>query len=833
MQRSFKKKVLHKEHKSTFLESYFSPRSIELRPVLENPSGVFVFDIESDGEKYLVGYSGITTNVYHADIVEDEQSLEVLFSKWLALGYRFGYAFNLKYDLPALLMFARKYNYSHAVRNLGEFFLTRNYEIVRKKLFFEVVRKPTHGEQAGKILFYDLLQFYQTSLEKAYKAFKGSVPSAFKLTDEEMKVWEQEKKKRGSITDVTDSDVRFYNSLDVKVTAGLVWVADMNVKKLSKIVGKQVTMGATLPLTAEYIISDNLSMVDYRSLDEHDRGDLYTALAMSYRGGFFNSPKLGVFHGDLYKYDVNSMYPFMMALLPNLTYKKRIDHPTEDKIDSPFDLVCGQFSKNTAVPIKVLKQSLVLDHTFGCFWAFEIQPVRLAEWVYKATDNQFVLPMPYDSLKIDHLYSLFKFQPDNKYPLRNVINNIYNKRLESKRHLSPYEKVLKIFMNSSYGKYGEMVFVNPEKERLEFASLITAMGRVFINSLLPRDKIITYLTDSIVSTEPLPEEIVGEKLGQLKDETPDEFDQFVNVNNGIYSFMKDRNPLQDYTHTRGFTKTLGNEFVAQKFFRDYLDILEDATTPYQIKIETKKSVMVRSTYMNDTLIKNGNYVEVSSEDLPSRGIKGRLVALQTQVKGFNTKYIYSPFKDGVSEGTIIKDYFTSFLLHAFFNLRESKHYRTLLKVVPAIKERRNEVDIECQSIDYFRLSLPDAWNVMKILCGEDHPVEKQLSLLAIQSFSVLNDKNEMVRAIPMIHPPKSNFIKNSAYLQMIRPAYKFHYVKEGNEGIDISDYLPDVVNQVNTSTKGEELIESLEDINDDLIMRIEDEIEEEDLTVDY
>jgi hypothetical protein len=838
MSQKLSKKPITQERPLTFLESYFSPRSVEINPVLDNPSGVFVFDIESDGDRYLVGYSGITNFSYHAEIVADEQDLEVLFSKWLALGYRFGFAYNLKYDLPALLMYARKYSYSHAIRNLGEFYFTKNFEIVRKKLFFEVMRKPTHGEQTGKILFYDLLQYYQTSLEKAYKAFKDVIPSMFKLTEEEKKIWEEDKKKRGSISDVTDADVRYYNSLDVKVTAGLVHVAGENIRRLSKVIRRSISMGVTLPLTAEYAISDNLSMVDYRALDKHDMGDLYTALAISYRGGFFNSPKLGAFYGNLYKYDVNSMYPFMMTLIPTLTYKGRIDHPTEDMIDSPFDLLCGQFHGNTAVPIKVMKQSLVLDHTFGCFWAFEFQPIRFAEWIYEATGNQFVLPMPYDSLKIDHLYTIFKFEPGKQFPLRDPINRIYTERLNQKKGLSPYEKVLKIIMNSSYGKYGEMVYINPSKERLEYASLITAMGRTFINSLVPRDKVITYLTDSIVSIEPLPQEIVGDKLGQLKEETPDFFEVFLNVNNGIYSFMKDRNPLGEFSHTRGFAKTLGNENVAQKFFRDYLDIVETAHSPYEIKIETKKSVMVRTSYMNDVLTKNGNYVEVSTDDLPSRGIKGRLVAIPTQVKGFNMKYVYSPFHNMVSEGTIIKDYFTSFLLHALFLLRDRGVFGTHVKVTPIVKERRNEVDIECKSIDYFRLSLPDAWNVMKILCGEDHPVDRQVSLSAIQSFSTLNEKNEMVRALPLIHPPKRNFITNTAYLQMIRPAYKMHYIKDSDDGIDISDYLPDVVDQANTNTstqsgKENEFQEPTDELIEDLIMAIDDDIEAEDLTVEY
>ncbi len=832
-QTTVKRKKPGKEHVKSFLESYFSPRSLELNPILQNPSSVFVFDIESDGENFLVGYSSIASFSYHSTVVRDEQDLEVLFGKWIAFGYRLGYAFNLKYDLPTLLMHAQKYQYSHAIRNLGDFYFTRNYEVVRKKLFFELVRKPTHGELPAKLMFYDLLQFFQTSLEKAYHAFEPVFPPKFKLTEEEKKTWEEDKKKRGSIKDVTDEEVKYYNSLDVKVTAGLVHIASQNMRKLGDVIGKPMHMGITLPLTAEYAISSSLSMVDYRALDPRDRGDLYTALAISYRGGFFNSPKLGVFHEKLYKYDVNSMYPYMMTLIPELKYVRRIDHPKEDQIDSPFDLLCGQFSGNTAVPVKVNKQSLVLDKTFGCFWSFEVQPTRFAEWVYEATDKQMVIPQPYESLKIDHLYSMFKYEPGRHFPLRDVITNLYARRLDEKRKGRPFEKVIKIIMNSSYGKYGEMTFINPSKERLEYASLITAFGRVFINSLLPRDKIVTYLTDSIVSTEPLSDSIVGDQLGQLKEETPETYDTFLNVNNGVYSFMRDNNVLEDYTHTRGFSNRIGGERIGQKFFREYLRHVETATSPYQISIQTKKTIMVRTSFMNDVLLKNMNYVEVSTEDLQTRKIKGKLVTVPTTVKGFNTKYIYSPFHNGVSEGSIIKDYFTAHLVRLLFTLRDRGVYTTRVKFVPLAKERRNEVEIDCRSVESYRHTLPDVWNVMTVLCGEDHPIEKQVSLSAIKSFTMTNDKGELVRGLPIVYPPKRNFITNTAHTQIVRPPYKIHVAKGEDEGIDISDYLSDVIDQLptNTSTENNQAVEEFS--VDDLFFAIEEDIEEEDLSVEY
>lgn len=849
MTQKFRKKVVTQERPLTFLEAYFSPRSLQNAPVLQNPASVFVFDIESDGERYLVGFSGATSFNYRSLVVQSEDDLEFLFRKWNTLGYKFGFAFNLKYDLPALLMFGNRYEYAHALRNLGEFYYTRNYEIVRKKLFFEVKRKPVNGEPPSTILFYDLLQYYQMSLFNSYNAFKQYIPKQFKLTEEEEKEWKEDKKKRGSITDVTDKDVIYYNALDVKVTVGLLHVADDNIKRLSKVLGKPLNMGITLPLTAEYAISSDLNMVDYHLLDPKDRTDLYNALALSYRGGFFNSPKLGAIYTNVFKYDVNSMYPFMMTMIPSLRYVGRANHPSEDQITSPFDLVCGQFSGNTAVPTKVMKQSLVLEHTAGCLWAFEIKPELFANWLYTTSDFHMVLPNPYSQLKIDYIYAIFKYEPTGEFPLRDPITRLYKERLTLKKKGNPYEKVVKIVMNSSYGKYGEMVFVSPGKERLEYASLITAMGRVFINSLLPRDKIVTYLTDSIVSTEPLPGYMIGDDLGLLKEETPDFYDVFLNVNNGIYSFIKNRQIMDDYTHTRGFAKMIGDKQIAQKFFIEYLNMLDYATTPYQIKLNAKKTVMVRSNSVLESLLKSGNYEEVDSEDLQTRGIKGRLVEVPTTISGFNKKYIYSPFRNRISEGSIIKDYFTSFILNSVFSVRSRGFDLTRLKVLPVMKDRANEIELECKSIDYYRLALPDAWNVLRILCGGDHPIEKRLSIDAIKSFSTKNERGELVRAIPIIHPPGNNFISNTAYMAFVRPPYRLKYITDKDDGIDVRDYVPDVIDQIENTDLGnnnpgnpgkggkgssaDDSDDFPDDLLGDLVMLIDQDIEIDELSVEY
>lgn len=767
------------KHVPTFLEIYFSQRDLEL--VTPEPSKTFVFDVESDGSKLLVGYSPVETFRYDYKIVTSIEDVDELFDTWIRKGFHYGYAYNINYDLPVLIGGEGKVQYYHTIKNLGEFYKTPRYEISRKKLFFEV-RRVKDGR---KIVFYDLYQFYQTSLVKAYETFESKVPVQFMLTEQEKKGWIEDKEKRGKIEDVSSKEVIVYNAMDIKVTAGLWWVAVDNIRAF----GNGLDFGITLPMTAQYALSRDLNYVDYTLLDKSDMAELYTALAISYRGGFFNSPQLGVM-GKVFKYDVNSMYPGFMANLPMLKY----DGKDKKEDFDIFDLVCGQFSENTAVPIKLLKQSVVLSNFSGCVWGFELNPALLRDFLkdYGVTPAP---PEPYKPVKINHVYTVFRFKYLRYFPLREPILKIYHDRMKYKKEGNPYEKVLKILMNASYGKYGELTFVNPTRERVEFASLITAMGRVFINSLKSMG-VITYLTDSIVAHTPLPDSLIGEEIGYLKNETPSH-DKFVNVNNGIYAFMEKGKIIESHTHTRGFSKVIDGKPIAQQFFTKYIDLIKQVKSPYHVEILTYRQVMVKNK-ATEELIKKYSAVMLDpdkgkeilekiragiiepTEDRPMKGLLGTMPVL---IKGYNSKYVYTPFNGGLSQGHIIRDQFSAMVLKAFLN-QKLKNKPLWVTAVP-LTPKSNQVFIRRNELDDFKKKVPDAWNVLKILYGEDHELNRHFSIKDIESFTV-----DGKRVYALYELPKK-FIGNVAYFQMIRMPYRLVRAQPG-KGIYVFDLLPEL-----------------------------------------
>jgi hypothetical protein len=761
----------------TFLEVYFSQRDLNL--VTPEEEKTFVFDVESDGEKFLVGYSPVETFLYNYKIVRSVEDLEALFDEWLRKGFKYGYAFNIGYDLPVLLYGEYRVSYYHSIRNLGELFALPHYEVVRKKLFFEVKRI----KDARRIIFYDLYQFYQTSLVNAYKAFENKVPVQFMLSREEEKEWLEDKEKRSSIHDVNSKETIIYNAMDVKVTAGLWHVAVENIRAL----GNGLDFGITLPMTAQYAITRDLNYVDYSMLDKADMAELYTALALSYRGGFFNSPQLGVMN-KVYKYDVNSMYPGFMTALPMLKYEGRDRKESFDM----FDLVCGQFSGNSAVPVKLHKQSIVLERFSGCVWGFELDPGMLKDFL----EDYGVTPAPtepYKPLRVEHVNTVFRFKYLKYFPLREPVLKFYHDRLKYKKEGNPYEKVLKILLNSSYGKYGELTFINPQRERVEFASLITAMGRVFINSLKSIG-VVTYLTDSIVAHTPLPNSMIGEEIGYLKDETPTH-DKFVNVNNGIYAFMSKGKVIDEYTHTRGFSKVVNGRHVAQEFFSKYISLVKQAKSPYEISILTYRQVMVKNRHVEELIRKysevlnNPDEAEMYLEQIQAgiikpvedRPLKGLLSALPVVVKGYNTKYVYSPFNGGLSMGSVLPDMFSAMVLRAFVSKANDKKP---LWIKPApLTPKANQVVIGKANLDEYKKKAPDAWNVFKILYLEDHELNRNFSVKEIEQF-VINGK----KAYALFEFPRK-FILNLAYFQMVRLPYRLVKGKPG-DGLYVFDVLP-------------------------------------------
>jgi hypothetical protein len=202
----------------------------------------------------------------------------------------------------------------------------------------------------------------------------------------------------------------------------------------------------------------------------------YDAALASYYGGWFEQMVHG--HcGNVWEYDINSAYPYIIASLPclhshgthNGSYSRGTG-PYVETDDKSYTLLYGHFKGSNpyigALPYRS-KDGRILRplETQGWYWKHEVDSairaglvdtVEVSEWV---TYHPCTCTPPFDPSDIG-------------------ISRMYMLRLEAGKN-SPQGKALKLVYNSAYGKTAQSIG-SPKYSNPVYASLITAGCRTLI-----------------------------------------------------------------------------------------------------------------------------------------------------------------------------------------------------------------------------------------------------------------------------------------------------------------------------------------------------------------
>jgi len=492
-------------------------------PEEETPKKVGVFDIESNGKEILFGfYDG---NDYKYKIIRKSGDVEEVL-EWLInvdISYFYG-----DYDLPvALSPFLTVIKYSSLrKKNLGDTSYVikgkKTYEITKLKNLYKIF------DSVNESLSINLLTFYAGSLYDSYKSFYQVIKESFKdsaFDEKVLKEWKEDKEKRKDFENekMDNPEIIKYNKLDVIATYQLALILD-------KIFPMKIRL--TLPATAiSYILERTKSDYVYyyfKGQKYHglpNNNTVINTLKYLYKGGLFDSNSLGVFK-KVYKYDINSMYPYMMSHLPELELNYVTEDPKEFTIDTP--LLDGTWFNEDAKYLRIYnicykdnpkfiaskENHMLLRLKESCTSVFDFEIMR---------DNDLII-------KNFEMKSMIEFKIKKHNVFKNIIEEIYSKRLALKKQKNPFEKVYKLIMNSSYGKFGERILTtNSRFKNVIYSSMITALGRSYIQNAEPNS--IAYLTDSIFTVSPLKDSLVGDNLGQFKLEGEGEL--YI-IGNGLY-----------------------------------------------------------------------------------------------------------------------------------------------------------------------------------------------------------------------------------------------------------------------------------------------------------
>jgi len=254
----------------------------------------------------------------------------------------------------------------------------------------------------------------------------------------------------------------------------------------------------------------------------------------AYRGGRFEIRLRGMYNNPLYKYDINSAYPEQIANLIDIRKGEWIEVNKYSK-----KAYYGYYLIEWTPKNNLEWQPLPIQHNGVIIFP----KVKMLYWV---TKKELEIAKKLGKVLV---YRGVEFYPDSiEYPFKKEITKMYNNRLELKKQNNPLQYVLKILMNSFYGKMIQRVNNTTGNLFLPiYATEITANTRLKIFNTLKRynKEIIAVFTDCVISKSPL-DLPVSKELGNWDFEI---FDKGLFIQSGVYHLVGNQ-PIAKF---RGFS----------------------------------------------------------------------------------------------------------------------------------------------------------------------------------------------------------------------------------------------------------------------------------------
>ena len=277
----------------------------------------------------------------------------------------------------------------------------------------------------------------------------------------------------------------------------------------------------------------------------------------SYSGGKFEVYARGKFTG--YEYDINSAFASAIADLYDITYC-RLSTSANYEPEATYGFIRCRIdnTKGDYIPVSYNNKYMCL-YPCGIFNA----TITKEEYEYLIEYN---IPVK--------IYSAFWLYPTTiRKPYKKIINNLHKLKYSFKETDLLNYHIVKGIMNTFYGKMVQAVEKPNGTYRagsgwnIIYASIVTAHIRVMVTRLTKQynTKVLAVHTDSIITTEKLPDSYVGTDLGKwsLVKSGPG-----VLIGSGIYT-------LADKNRFRGF-------YMKETF--NWLKVLKDMKGKSKINV---------------------------------------------------------------------------------------------------------------------------------------------------------------------------------------------------------------------------------------------------------
>jgi len=420
--------------------------------------------------------------------------------------------------------------------------------------------------------FYDLWQFYRSSLNEAAKKYLNDA----KLEIDVAKIGEYMKTALGR------SKLIAYCVKDAQLTQKLGELLQSKLNGLGIDFSKPFSCGS---ISQRYFFRDRQTFGFKKT-----EWNLYALYC--YYGGRFEVIRRGYFR-KVYQYDINSAYPYFISRLTDPTRGEWVKRKDVDFNNADYGfarIVIRNYHDCTVSPIPFRADNMVIYPNFD-----ETE----LEYYLSYPELQLAEKM---GLEYDVIDS-WVFYGSGERPFE-FINELYEARKKAKKENDrAMELVLKIVMNSLYGKFAEKqpkirAYLKPCGESKEIvigdqkfyvaesnqpgllfcpvlAAYITSQTRAMLLETCLKNDTVMFATDSILTTKPIDSGFVGEKLGQWKLEMAGEA---IVLMSGVYTI---RNEEQTKTRFRGFP-------MKESF--DFFELLKANKESDKIAVEFEKAV---------------------------------------------------------------------------------------------------------------------------------------------------------------------------------------------------------------------------------------------------
>ncbi len=424
--------------------------------------------------------------------------------------------FNLHYDAQSILTYLPNEILFdlHIFNEVVYDDITIRY-IPRKKLSFRYNKKNYH--------FFDIFQFYLTSLDKASAKYIG------------------ERKIEFDLTQINDPQFWIDNYTEIIEYCVKDAVLCGKLGRLSKAQYNKLGLDFNSPISSASMAEQ--FAIRYRSIPRYSLPFIQEYGYYSYWGGWFEQFRRGYFE-QAYKPDMNSAYPAVMSQLPDISQGVWELHTTNLE-DCTFGFVFVKIRSNYNY-IQPLPTAWTGSLKFPVLdWHYRYLTVD--EYRYYR-DNELA-----EMIIID----VALFFPYTDYKPFAYMESFYKRRLEMKKDEDPRQLPLKIMMNSTYGKLIQMIEVVKENWKLVagqmflpvYASYITALTRLeLLKFVHKRDiKPIAFYTDCVVMEDN--PNVNSTQLGGWNIENKGEM---IAIGCGVYSI---RDGDKESSHIRGFHRS--------------------------------------------------------------------------------------------------------------------------------------------------------------------------------------------------------------------------------------------------------------------------------------